>query len=106
MKLPDLPLSLEKLGCRNKNIEEYLPFPVKLSYLQFNTDSTILKIEDNESQADFNKRINNLREDYNSMFRCQKRCRAIKEDLIAEVMHPRRIERLIEAGGFEALDCF
>jgi hypothetical protein len=60
----------------------------------------------NESIKDYNARWKPIREELASKDRCQTRCREVKEDLIAKVMHPRRIARLLEVGGWEALECF
>lgn len=38
--------------------------------------------------------------------RQQERCKQLKEDIIAGALHPKRIEKMLEFGGFEALECF
>jgi len=38
--------------------------------------------------------------------RTVRRCHQIKEELCANVYHPRRIEKLLETGGWEVLDNF
>jgi hypothetical protein len=39
-----------------------------------------------------------------SPIRIKERCQKIKEDLLAEVWHPRRVERLVERYGLEVLE--
>jgi hypothetical protein len=45
-------------------------------------------------------------EKYSSQKRCQERARLIKEDLIAAVWHPRRVEKMLDEGGFELIDSY
>ena len=41
-----------------------------------------------------------------TMQRIQSRCKKMKEEIAAAACHPRRIERILELGGFEAVDNF
>jgi hypothetical protein len=104
--LPELPSSLEVLLCHNTLISSLPELPSSLKELYCWNTPLLLQRGENESIKDYNARWRVLREELASKDRCQERCRQIKDDLIAEVMHPRRIERLLEMGGWEALECF
>jgi hypothetical protein len=105
-ELPDLPPSLERLKCDNTSIISLPELPSSLIQLSCVNTPLLLQRDESESIEEYNVRTRVLREELMSKARCQERCRDIKEDLIAGAMHPRRIQKLLEMGGFEALECF
>jgi hypothetical protein len=67
----------------------------------------VIQRKKGETIAEYEVRWKPYREEMASQLRCQERCRAVKGDLIAAVMHPRRIEKLLATDGWEALEaCF
>ena len=53
------------------------------------------------------KRTETIKEDLYLYFRRRSAiaaCRAYKEDLMAETWHPRRVQKILDIGGFELLD--
>jgi hypothetical protein len=60
----------------------------------------ILQFGEGERIQSYTRRWNT----WKSKIRCQERCKQIKEDLVAAVWHPRRVERLIETYGLEVLE--
>lgn len=105
-ELPSLPKSLKQLYCTYTQVKELPPLPRSLKLVYCVGSPLILKIDDKESIADYEARWIPYREEKAARLRCQGRCLSIKEDLIAEVMHPRRIEKLLELGGFDTLEQF
>lgn len=43
-------------------------------------------------------------EAYESKERCQQRCHLLKEEMVAAVYHPSRVERWLKIGGHELLE--
>jgi hypothetical protein len=104
--LPSLPSTLKILCCANTQITELPPLPAGLEELYCAGCPLVLQRKEGESISDYEARWRIYREEKASRLRCQERCRMLEEDLIAEAMHPRRIEKILNAGGFEALECF
>jgi Leucine-rich repeat (LRR) protein len=106
-ELPPLPVGLQNLYCAHTQIIDLPPLPAGLYTLVCNGCPLVLKRGQSESIAEYEARWIPYREEKASRLRFQERCRVVKEDLIAEVMHPRRIEKLLVEGGWEALEaCF
>jgi hypothetical protein len=99
-ELPSLPQTLEYLDCGNTNITELPSLPDTLEYLDCSRCPLILQRKEDESIQDYNARW----EEWRNMKRNQARCRAVRDDLLAAALHPRRMERLIDAYGIEVLD--
>jgi hypothetical protein len=78
-QLPDLPKSLKWLSC------------------------DVIRPDDMTMEA-FIDTIRDWQEQPRSKQRSQERCRIIKEDLMKAAWHPRRVEKWLEAGGFELLE--
>jgi len=104
--LPKLPNGLKLLIINQLQITDLPPLPTSLTKLYNYNCPLAIKREEGESIADYEARWVPYREEKARRLRCQERCRVIKEDLIAEVMHPRRIQKLLDQGGFDALECF
>jgi len=52
-------------------------------------------------------RVLNIKDELDVEWRrrsCMAACRAYKEDLMAETWHPRRVQKILDIGGFELLD--
>ncbi len=71
----------------------------------------LITLEEDESMDSYRARWDlwwdeqdRLAEETASMERSQGRCRELRQDLMAEVWHPRRVEKLIEAGAWDVLD--
>lgn len=90
--LPILPSGLEELWCWNTQITSLPELPSSLKELYCSNTPLLLQRGENESIKDYNARWRVLREELASKNRCQERCQIIKEELIMEVMHPRRID--------------
>jgi Leucine-rich repeat (LRR) protein len=102
-ELPPLPSTLEYLCCVSMPIKELPELPSSLK--MFFCGKTLLEINKlpDESIEAYNLRLR----EYKEKNRIQERCKAVKEELIAEVMHPRRIEKMIEDHGMDILEaCF
>jgi hypothetical protein len=48
--------------------------------------------------------FHDAREEQERRVRAQERCWAVKEELMATALHPQRIERWLEAGGWDLVD--
>lgn len=101
-ELPSLPTGLKELDCSSTRITKLPPLPTGLKELHCWYCPSIPKRGVDERMEDYISRVR----EHESRLRCQERCKAVKDDLVMEVMHPRRIERLLEAGGWEVLECF
>jgi hypothetical protein len=79
VQLPDLPKSLKWLAC------------------------DVIRPDD-MSMETFIDTIRDWQELPRSKKRSQERCKIIKEELMMSAWHPRRVEKWLEAGGFELLE--
>jgi invasion plasmid antigen len=95
-ELPPLPPTLASLECSYTNITELPPLPSTLSLLKCNSSPLILKRNLREPIEDYVKRW--------EKYHANKRCAAIKEELIAAAWNPRRVEKWIKEYGIEMLD--
>ena len=104
--LPELPPGITMLSCDNTPLESLPELPSSLKVLSCNNTHLAIKRNKGESIKNYSARWEILREEEASKKRCKERSSAIKEELIMEVMHPRRIEKLLEIGGYELLNMF
>lgn len=104
--LPTLPSTLQILICSETQLTVLPEFPTDLTYLYCEKTPLIIKRKENEHILDYKLRWREWREEIASRERSQQRCRNIKEALMMEMWHPRRVEKLIEMGGFELLESF
>lgn len=108
--LPDLPSGLVALQCNNTQITVLPELPSSLTCLWCVDTPLILERRISEayiyeSIPEYSARWKLWREEQEaSKKRCQERTEAVKEDLIASVWHPRRVEKWLEVGGFELLE--
>ena len=102
--LPELPDSLQLLWCSNTQITTLPELPDTLQSIACEKNPLLLERKEGESIQDYNLRWREWREEKASRERSQERCKEIKESLIAELWHPRRVEKLLELGGFEMLE--
>jgi hypothetical protein len=94
--LPALPSGLQILECANTNITTLLDLPSGLQ--KFWCDNTLLVWGKTESIQNYNERWRKWREEQASKKRSQERSKVIKRDLVENVWHPRRVQKLLEAG--------
>jgi hypothetical protein len=79
IQLPDLPKSLKWLSC------------------------DVIQPDDMSMEA-FIDTLRDWQEQPRSKERSQERCKIIKEELMMTAWHPKRVEKWLEAGGFELLE--
>jgi hypothetical protein len=89
------------LSCQNTQITNLPELPSGLVWLKCNNCPLILQRGDNKSIQDYNLQWRAWREEKASKERTQRRTEAIKEDLMAEMWHPRRVEKMLALGGGE-----
>ena len=113
--LPELPKTLRHLSISHTQISELpeLPEGVNTLYIGNTPLQQIIPYQPGDGVQGYNLRWKAWREEEArkleeaiSMERSQQRCREIKESLMMEMWHPRRVEKLIEMGGFELLESF
>ena len=105
-ELPPLPGSLKKLVCSHTQITELPPLPSSLSLLiDNNCPNLLIKPMEGETIEAYEERWKPIREEQKKKCeelvnkkRIQERCLVIKEELMATAWHPRRVERLLDAG--------
>ncbi len=96
--LPPLPTGLEILWCNNTLLTSLPPLPAGLEILYFN-NIQLDQYFGNETMKEYIYRIRRWQEVEVSRKRIQERARLIKEELVAAVWHPRRVQRLIDLCG-------
>jgi hypothetical protein len=89
-----------ELDCSNTEIQELPELPIRLDRLRCADTRMHFNIENDETIQEYNERWNEWR----SYVRCQERCKIFKEDLMMNVWHPRRIEKLIDTYGIDILE--
>jgi Leucine-rich repeat (LRR) protein len=94
--LPDLPSGLKALYCQYNQLTALPELPSGLKGLFCDNCPLILQRGEGESIHDYNLRWRAWREEKASKARTLVRTEAIKEDLMAEVWHPRRVEKMLE----------
>jgi hypothetical protein len=116
IKWPTLPEGLEHLRCDTHpwkyefDISDIEWTPDILPLLPKSLNLLVCDIyrKEGETMEAYIERIREWQEQSQeqsrSKQRTQERCRIIKEDLMKTVWHPRRVEKWLEAGGFELLE--
>jgi Leucine-rich repeat (LRR) protein len=112
-RIPHLPSTLIMLFCKNEGIidipQECPPelhlllcreFP---TFLPRNNKGYLYDVQQRWREWRVYQRGQWIKEEL-SKHRIQKRSRLLKEDLVAAVWHPRRVEKLVEQHGMEVLD--
>lgn len=102
--LPTLPSTLINLWCSYTQLTTLPELPSGLQKLESKYTPLILQREFGESIAHYNARWNEWRQEGESKMRCQERCSAVKEELIANVWRPDRLEKLLEISGWELVE--
>ena len=102
--LPTLPSGLIYLDCYFTNITSLPTLPSSLIYLYCFYNSLRIYQNKNESIHDYEQRWKPIREEDASKKRCQDRCFAIRNELMAAAWDPKRVEKWLEIGGFELYD--
>ena len=104
--LPNLPDRLTCLDIYRTQITILPELPTGLNDLSCSNTPLIIQQNFGETLQAYNLRWRAWREEQASKKRSQERCSLLKEDIIAEVWHPRRVEKLLETGGYELLESF
>jgi Leucine-rich repeat (LRR) protein len=102
--LPDLPPDIYELSFSRTPIQILPEFPERLEFLIANNTHLGPKRLPGESVADFNRRYRPFREEIESKRRTQERTVALKEDLMAAVWSPARLETHLEQGGWDVVE--
>lgn len=102
--LPTLPSGLQILYCYNTPLTRLPDLPSGLQQLYCSNTHLILQRYRIESIAEYNTRWQVWREEQVTKKRCQERSSAIKENLIAEVWRPDRLQKLLETGGWDMIE--
>jgi hypothetical protein len=96
-EIPLLPTNLHVLDCTNTKIIYLPPIPDNIIGLYcYNT--CLLQRDEDEKMYDYIHRFRCWQED-ESRKRIQERTRGLKEELVASVWHPRRVQRLLDLCG-------
>ena len=103
LEIPELPQSLLELSCSNTHVTELPDLPDSIEKLFCSNTPLIIQREVNENLQDYNLRWRAWREQI-SRKRIQERAQQIHEELVAKVWHPRRVEKLLELGGWELIE--
>ena len=96
--LPNLPSGLQQLYCFNTPLTSLPEHPARLWWLKCQNTPLILQRKENESIADNNQRWAIWSEEEESRKRIQAKHRLLKEEIVMEAWHPRKVERWIELG--------
>ena len=102
--LPELPSGIQELWCYNTQLTSLPELPSGLQKLWCYNTPLILQRGDSETITEYNARWKAWREEQVSKKRCQERSTIIKEDLIAEVWKPYKLEKLLEVGGWDLVE--
>jgi hypothetical protein len=104
--LPPIPSSLRILYCNNTGITVFPPLPSLFLLKYEGCPNLLIKVEPGETREHYIGRWNQWWDEQASKKRCQDRNRAIKEDLMAEIWHPLRVEKLLQEGGWHLVDSY
>lgn len=104
--LPRIPNSLRVLYCNRTSLAVIPPLPSLFIFKYGGCPNLVLKSEKGETSGQYIRRWNQWWNEQESKKRCQERNEAIKEDLIAEVWKPERLEKLLEQGGWDLVDSY
>jgi hypothetical protein len=112
IKWPTLPEGLEHLRCDMHPLNdefdisdvEWTPDILPLLPKSLNSLACDVYYKEGETMEAYIERIREWQERPLSKQRTQERCRIIKEDLMKATWHPRRVEKWLEAGGFDLLE--
>ncbi len=101
--LPPLPARLRILSCSNTLLTSLPSLPNSLETIYCSNTPLIIQKDKDESVQSYEARWAEWR--WNQVLKEAKdRCSIIKEELIATVWHPQRVERWLEAGGWDAIE--
>lgn len=96
--LPTLPSGLQVLYCYNTQLSSLPELPSGLRDLYCSNTPLIIQREKNESISDYNRRWAVWREEEVSRKRIQDKHRLLKEEIVIEAWHPRKVERWVDCG--------
>jgi Leucine-rich repeat (LRR) protein len=96
--LPNLSSGLQTLSCHHTYLTSLPELPSGLLSLHCSNTPLILQRKENESIADYNLRWRAWREEKESRKRIQTKHRLLKEEIVMEAWHPRKVERWVELG--------
>jgi hypothetical protein len=75
-----------------KSLELYLDYKEELQLIAGRIEHAVDRLDRYE------QRVSSLRQRW--------RCYLLKQEIVAGALHPKRVARMLETGGFDALDCF
>jgi hypothetical protein len=104
-ELPTLPKYLNTLNCTNTKISVLPELPKILFSLKIKNTHLLIKPNKNEQIEDYEDRWKPIRIEQ-EVLRTTERVNSLKEELIAFIMHPDRIQTLVDTYGIEILDNF
>ena len=97
--LPKLPTGLRRLFCHSTPLTTLPELPAGLRALCCVDTPLVLQRSKGESIADYNLRWREWREEQASKQRIQSKHRLLKEEIVMEAWHPRKVERWLELGA-------
>lgn len=103
-KLPQLPKKLELLDVAMTPLTELPELPDTLFTLRTSYTAIVPAMKSLETVQEYKVRWNAWKEENDAPVRAHKRNEHIKEELMAAFWNPRRIEKILEQGGWELMD--
>jgi len=104
--LPPIPSSLRVLYCGETQITLIPPLPPLFLLTVWGCPNLLIKVEPGETHKEYIERWNQWWEEQASKKRCQGRNELVKEDFMAEMWKPSRVEKMLEQGGWELVDSY
>jgi hypothetical protein len=103
--LPTIPNHLTDINCSNTAITIVPRLPLCYFWYQ-NCSNLLLKPNKDEDHIEYISRWHKWWDEDDSKKRCQERNKIIKEDLIAEMWKPERLEKMLDQGGWDLVDSY
>jgi len=101
--VPSIPSSLYTFYCNDTSISLIPPLPALYLLECGDCPNLLIKPEKDENKEDYILRWRKWWDEEDSKKRCQERNETIKEDLMAEMWKPSRVEKMLES-GWEMID--
>ena len=96
--ISELPFRIQSLDCSYTQLTILPELPSTLLELFSSNTPLILERKDFESIADYNRRWKAWREEQESRARIQTKARLLKEEIVMEAWHPRKVEQWVDCG--------
>jgi len=104
--VPSVPSSLYIFYCKETAISLIPRLPLLYLLNCEDCPNLLLKHKKDENQEQYILRWRQWWDEEDSKKRCQERNETIKEDLMAEMWKPSRVEKMLELGGWKLLDSY